>query len=225
MCLLSSYPPRLVPRPPHRPHHPPRRRSAQRLRDQPNAKSSHPPTPYARCTPAKLSSSTAPLPPIHLDAVRWWREPHLADLVQTGLNGDPQAPDGLVTCPLTATKARGTGGPVDMATLDSALAQLPNPSRPATRPAQAHKVSTLSDERQTGSCPFSTPTTRPANPPAKRELTSDPSVTRVSGRCELCLRQLAPGQGRRDTRGARVIVRCAPSCTELRRANPIKERP
>ena len=157
--------------------------------------------------------------------MRWWREPHLADLVQTGLNGDPQAPDGLVTCPLTATKARGTGGPVDMATLDSALAQLPEPITPRNASGTGPQGVYPQRRATNGQLTLLEPDDPPADPPAKREVNSEPAVTRVTGRCELCLHPLEPGQGRRDTRGARVIVRCAPSCTELRRADPIKERP
>ena len=147
------------------------------------------------------------LPPIHLDAVRWWKEPHLTRLVPLSDTGDPMPPEGVPTCPMTSAIATDTSGPVDAATLESALAELPEPLKPtaAKRSAPVAKA-TLAD------------------PPAKRPM-KGPRVERYSGKCHMCQAQLRPGDGQRDTQDGKPIIRCAPSCTDRKRAAQNKDQP
>jgi hypothetical protein len=49
------------------------------------------------------------LPPVHLDAVRWWHENDLKGLVPLDHHGNPKPPDGLPTCPLTEPKRASLG--------------------------------------------------------------------------------------------------------------------
>jgi type IV secretory pathway TraG/TraD family ATPase VirD4 len=158
------------------------------------------------------------LPPIHLDAVRWWKEPHLANLVPLTADGDPQAPNGLITCPLTNRPSSGGDNPIDTATLDSALAQLPEPTPAptATNAAPTKAVKAKPDGQQQL---FSNASTgvAVADPPAKRPITARPTVERYSGRCAICQQPLGSGEGQRDVRDGESIVRCAPSCTERKR--------
>jgi type IV secretion system protein VirD4 len=157
------------------------------------------------------------LPPIHLDAVRWWKEPHLASLVPLTADGEPQAPAGLITCPLTDLPPVDGDDPVDTATLESALAQLPEPlalpAAPNTVPAKTAK--TKPDDAQMEL--FGSGGVAVADPPAKRPITARPNVERYSGRCAICQQPLGPGEGQRDLRNGETIVRCAPSCTERKR--------
>ena len=48
------------------------------------------------------------LPPVHLDAVRWWHENDLSGLVPLDDDGNPKPPDGLPTCPLTGDRSGRT---------------------------------------------------------------------------------------------------------------------
>jgi type IV secretion system protein VirD4 len=158
------------------------------------------------------------LPPIHLDAVRWWKEPHLATLVPLTEQGEPQPPDGLITCPLTDLPAIDGDDPVDTATLDSALAQLPEPNpQPAQTSAAPAKVANARPENAQMNLFGGGGGVAVADPPAKRPITARPNVERYSGRCAICHQPLGPGEGQRDQRAGEPIVRCAPSCTERKR--------
>jgi hypothetical protein len=130
------------------------------------------------------------LPPAHLDAVRWWDEPDLAQLVPVGDDGRPTPPARVRTCPLTDEAAGDVAPVIDETTINTALAQLPQPS---------HNAGT-------------TPTARPAgtagqDPPAKRPI--PPRALTPAGRCSCCRRTLAAGQGRPDGNGG---IRCNPTC-------------
>jgi hypothetical protein len=131
------------------------------------------------------------LPPIHLEAVRWWNEPALSALVHRGADGEPVAPDGLVTCPLTSIVATDKTEVVTDAVLQATLAQMPEPARTPVVVADGL-------------------------PPARRVVAATVTLDRATGQCELCGVALGEGEGRIDTRGARRIVRCAPSCSDRR---------
>jgi type IV secretion system protein VirD4 len=157
------------------------------------------------------------LPPIHLDAVRWWKEPHLATLVPLTADGEPQPPDGLITCPLTDLPAEGGDDPVDTATLDSALAQLPEPTPQPTAARNAAPAKVVKAKPDDAQLDLFGGGVAVADPPAKRPITTRPTVERYSGRCAICHQPLASGEGQRDLRDGETIVRCAPSCTERKR--------
>jgi type IV secretion system protein VirD4 len=147
------------------------------------------------------------LPPIHLDAVRWWKEKDLRSLVPLSATGDPIPPDDLPTCPLT-DQAAGTPRPtVDPATLQAALAQLPTPG-------------TAMDVRRSAASGIEYRRQMPAQPPQNDHATDPPAARPIrradadepTGRCDLCGQQLGPGEGAYDRQGRRQIVRCAPTC-------------
>jgi type IV secretion system protein VirD4 len=145
------------------------------------------------------------LPPVHLDAVRWWNEKDLRGLVPLDAAGNPTPPRDLPTCPLTAQRARAVTPAVDPATLNAALAQLPAPRdvavvHPGTEGAEARGPS--------------------HDPPARRPMPPADHRQTPAGRCELCGQQLAPGEGAYDRRGGRRILRCAPTCVGRRRVSP-----
>jgi type IV secretion system protein VirD4 len=151
------------------------------------------------------------LPPVHLDAVRWWRERDLRGLVPLDDDGNPTPPDDLATCPLTNIEATDPQPVVDPATLQAARAQLPEP---------AHKTDTA-DRASTAESPGGddrTPSDRVDEPPPIRPTTA--RAGRPTGRCDLCGRSLGPGEGATDRQGRRSIVRCAPSCLDRQRRRP-----
>ena len=145
------------------------------------------------------------LPPIHLDAIRWWDEPQLASIIPTDEHGKPIPPD-APPCPLTDQKApASTEGAVDLATLERTRRQLPKPVSP-------EQASSADVDLGPGRDP-----TDPSALGAPDEV-SGPTIRPVRGRCEFCRSELGEGEGRLDHRGGRTIVRCAPSCTERTRA-------
>ena len=124
------------------------------------------------------------LPPIHLDAVRWWNERRLRDIVDRDGAGNPKAPKDLVTCPLTTDKLGEGPGVLDERTFTAALDGLPV-IRAATRSAET---------QMDGESP--SPTARPV------------------GRCEECRNELREGEALVRRRGTGTALRCAPSCRE-----------
>lgn len=148
------------------------------------------------------------LPPIHLNALRWWTEKRLTDLVQRDERGRAKPPDEVVTCPLGDVKAAGTSATVDSATLTSTRAQLPKVKRAPDAavvkhrpPKQINDQPTLFDDAEAAAPPSDPPVAGP-----------QPDLA-TTGRCALCFRSLEVGQGRTDRRGKRTIVRCAPDCS------------
>lgn len=152
------------------------------------------------------------LPPIHLDAVRWWNEKQLAGLVPLDNNGNPRPPDGLRTCPLTGQPASEPVSPVDPATLAAALAQLPPPDTRDSFPS-------LSSPRFAGK--HATDEASAVDPPPRRPV-GDAAASTV--RCDLCGVLVPPEDTQVDRQGRRAIIRCWPSCVELRRRGPESRR-
>ena len=146
------------------------------------------------------------LPPIHLDAVRWWNEKQLAGLVPLDDNGNPRPPDDLRTCPLTDLPASEPVSPVDPATLAAALAQLPPPDG-GGKPI---RQSIASEVAAVG-----TAATPPAvDPPPKRPVAAE---RRGNVRCDVCGQLVTVDESRIDHQGRRAIRRCWPSCIERQR--------
>jgi type IV secretion system protein VirD4 len=145
------------------------------------------------------------LPPIHLDAIRWWTEPGLAAMIPADAAGKPLPPD-AGTCPLTDQKvAKETAGPVDVSTIESTRRQLPKPEK---RPA-VESESPVQDGRAVDQ--------RRSNGDSDRRGHDASSNRPVKGRCFYCRTDLGEGEGRLDRQGNKTIVRCSPNCTERRR--------
>ena len=138
------------------------------------------------------------LPPVHLDAVRYWEEPELASLVGE-LPDDRQPP----TCPLTNEATAGGAHPaIDAETIRAAKAQLPKANRPpsdTTSPKPHHDRK--SDPNQPSFFDGHEQTRQAEEP--------------TTGRCHSCADALGPGEGKEyiDRVGERHIV-CAPNCSE-----------
>ena len=147
------------------------------------------------------------LPPIHLDAVRWWNEKQLADLVPLDDNGNPRPPDGLRTCPLTELTASEPVSPVDPATLAAALAQLPPPDAGGKATHQSSSSGTVS-ETPTSCAPLA------ADPPPKRHIARGQAE---EIRCDICGQLVKAEESRADQQGRRAITRCWPSCADRQR--------
>ena len=124
------------------------------------------------------------LPPIHLDAVRWWKERRLQAIVDRDGAGHPKAPEDLGTCPLTSDEVAEGSGVLDERTFAAALVGLPV-IRAATKPTEA---------QADGQVPAST--------------------ARPVGRCEGCREELREGEAQERRRGTDIVLRCAPSCDE-----------
>jgi type IV secretion system protein VirD4 len=153
------------------------------------------------------------LPPIHLDAVRWWKEKELRGLVPLDTEGNPKPPSDLPTCPLTDDTASEPRPVVDPATLQAARAQLPEPLKRAHQEGPADAAG-----RAPGTLQVDGSAAALADPPAKRPTTADSA--QVTGRCDLCGQRLGPGEGALDRHGRRTIIRCAPTCVDRRRTTP-----
>jgi type IV secretion system protein VirD4 len=147
------------------------------------------------------------LPPVHLDAVRWWKESTLSNLVPRGESGEPCAPADLSTCPLGDQPAAESSGPVDQATLDQALADLPRakPKRaPAAKATRAARTKPTDDARQRFPLDVA-----PEDPPPKRRATGAGPARRP---CQRCGRPLGPGEWMTEDDGERTMVVCAAGC-------------
>jgi type IV secretion system protein VirD4 len=127
------------------------------------------------------------LPPVHLDAVRWWKELALAELVPRSESGRPMTPADLSTCPLSESEAGESGGPVDAATLQQALVDLPSPKQSRTKTPNATPSLTANGQPAQRSL-FDPPE---ADPPPKVQL---PHGERPTRRCRRCGRTLGPGE-------------------------------
>lgn len=155
------------------------------------------------------------LPPIHLRAVRWWEDKHLAALVPTGKDGKPLAPPTEGTCPLRAGP-RGAVNPVlEPAIINESVGQLPKPRpqrtdrplpplgpRPA-RPTGSHEQAQLD---------FTTRDQTDDSDDVGGDGGDGVTRNRVAGRCERCGTRLPVGAGTVTLFGGREVVCCHPTC-------------
>ena len=122
------------------------------------------------------------LPPIHLEAVRWWAQKELAALVPLDDDGHPNPPDDLPTCPLGPEAPAAENPAVDEATLVSTLAELANlgkkkSSGPRTRGGPGPGQMTLPDATSNPAPPSPSPSPASAAPsPRSRRLQLVPSL-------------------------------------------------
>lgn len=140
------------------------------------------------------------LPPIHLDAIRWWNEPDLKALVPIDDEGDPLLPPGLVTCPLSDDVAKGAGSPIDantLATIRKALADKPDKKKPAAkRPGGVDRDKAVP---------------KAASPPGE--------VRQVAARCDRCGIQLQRTSGVMLELDGEPISLCSLDCDGKREAD------
>ena len=170
-----------------------------------------PPNTVRQMKPGEAVLLHGTLPPIHLEAVRWWTHKELAALVPLDGRGNPSPPTELPTCPLGRDKPGAETPLVDEATLDSTLAELP-PLKKRRQPA------TRDTAQPTPRLPLDDPP--PPDHPESHERTpstanSDDSVRRRSV-CVRCGTILRVGEGRIviDTAGGgQTVTVCYPSCT------------
>lgn len=134
------------------------------------------------------------LPPVHLDAIRWWREPELAELIPADADGKAIKPDDLATCPLTAEAASCEPEEViDKQTLRALRDQLPVIHMPTSRDDGSER--------------------------AGEAETDAPGQARiVRAICEICQEPLAQGEAREVRRSGRVTICCSPSCSDRHRS-------
>ena len=102
-----------------------------------SASTSPPPNTVRQMDPGEAVLLHGTLPPIHLEAVRWWNEKELAALVPLDDDGNPTPPADLPTCPLGRDAPAAQTPLVDETTLASTLAELPKVARRHQRAATA----------------------------------------------------------------------------------------
>lgn len=159
------------------------------------------------------------LPPAHLDAVRWWKEPQLAQLVPLDTVGNPQPPADVRTCPLTDIDTPTSKSSVDEGTFESTRGQLPKAAvarpesgeqptaRRRTRPQADVAQLTLDDYEPEPDVPVAH-TSRSGRDPS---VNSGAAPSRITERCTGCGRQVQASEAKRERRDRRLIVSC-PEC-------------
>lgn len=133
------------------------------------------------------------LPPVHLRAVRWWKERDLLKLVGGG-NGQAKATDGLTTCPLTDEPVLPLEDTAEQRTFVSALEAVP---RLISKPVNID----------------STPVVGHAEPSSETPMRTSAAREPVA-MCERCRSPLRDGEARYERRGTRVATSCAPTCAD-----------
>jgi type IV secretion system protein VirD4 len=158
-------------------------------------------------TPGEAVLLHGTLPPIHLRAVRWWRERGLRDLF-------PKTKPAVHTCPLTKQESPATGPVLDASTLELSRTQLPRPQ--STIGGKAATASN-SSKPASGQLAMDLDPTRHADaaqpgvdsPP---QSSSPRTVNRTAGNCERCRRTVPANEGTVHRLGGRDVVCCWPPC-------------
>ncbi|MCU1364870.1 MAG: type secretory system conjugative transfer family protein [Ilumatobacteraceae bacterium] len=159
------------------------------------------------------------LPPIHLDAVRWWKEAGLRDLIPLDDKGQPEVDPSQPTCPLTDQPADRTTEVVDESTIEAAREQLPQPiatSRPAeSKTSQAPSRSTREIEGQLNLLTNSDADTHEATnaPPAATPSASSASKG-ARTRCSRCNKPLGINEAHVDRSEGKSVTICADNCEQ-----------
>ena len=160
------------------------------------------------------------LPPIHLDAIRWWDEPKLRHLFP----GGPGEVPGTPSCPLTNIAAPEGEDPIDRSTIVAALQNLPKPAmqKPAaTRGAAAPLQNRRNEHREVeGQGSFDmTGSSSQDSAPIESKVDPDPAAIRpvavghavegkVRMRCADCGEGLRNGEGLQTRQDGIVRVTC-----------------
>ena len=158
------------------------------------------------------------LPPIHLDAVRWWNEDRLRELIPLDENGQPRVDADQPTCPLTNLPAEPESAAVDERTLASAREQLPQPT-PAANPS---RTSTAKPNRTAAEIPgqqtllhaksvdpVQTVSPSMAEGPPARSRDEQPRT-----RCWQCRKPLRAGEARAARVNGKLLTVCLTDCAE-----------
>ncbi|MCU1395332.1 MAG: type secretory system conjugative transfer family protein [Ilumatobacteraceae bacterium] len=153
------------------------------------------------------------LPPIHLDAVRWWKETQLRELFPTDAQGrsipDPNQP----TCPLTDKPATGDATVVDETTFESARAQLPpTPQSTTNKTAALTSDQPKTETKGQLSIPLETAPTEVSDQPVVTGAAARPQSDRPRTRCEKCQRSLGPDEATGARIAGRLVTVCATPC-------------
>jgi type IV secretion system protein VirD4 len=163
------------------------------------------------------------LPPVHLDAIRWWNEPRLRHLFRQPTVEGPVVP----TCPFTEIAARPGEDPIDRATIKSALEHLPKPTpiRPGHEVARpAPPVNRRTELRQKemdgqGSIDFNDnptddePKARAADPAPTEPVADAVSLGPIRMHCEKCGKGLHGGEGQQVRHDGKAIITCRGGCS------------
>jgi type IV secretion system protein VirD4 len=161
------------------------------------------------------------LPPVHLELVRWWREPGLRRLVPTDDDGRPTPSGDIGTCPLTDEPAELPRPVPDLAVIDDPAERLPGrpPSRnchhAAPDPQHRPEPAPASSPSPPGPQPSSTATGGNGValvPLDDQDVGRPQEPNRVAGLCERCNTWLKVGAGETVPNGRRLLVRCFPRC-------------
>jgi type IV secretion system protein VirD4 len=167
------------------------------------------------------------LPPIHLDAIRWWDEPKLKHLFPAGSVEVPDTP----SCPLTNINAPKNEDPIDRSTIVAALESLPKPTMQkvaVSSPSVPVPPNRRNEHRQVegqGSLDIDGALAHAADSiggqvdhdpsPIRPIATDHPGEGKVRMRCADCDVGLRNGEGRQTRHDGKVRVTCQ-SCAEAR---------
>ncbi len=166
------------------------------------------------------------LPPIHLDAIRWWDEPKLKHLFP----GRPDATSDTPSCPLTDIAAPAGEDPIDRSTIVAALESLPKPTMQkaaATDGSATPPANRRNEHRQIegqGSLDMNGTTVQDAaprdakidpDPAAIRPIAVDRAIEgKIRMRCADCGEGLRNGEGQQTRQNGTVRVTCR-QCPEV----------
>jgi type IV secretion system protein VirD4 len=171
-----------------------------------------PPNTVRQMRPGEAVLLHGTLPPIHLEAVRWWAQKDLAALVPLDADGHPAPPPDLPTCPLGSDQPAPQSALVDEDTLASTLAELPNVRKKAAA-AAARAVSSPQLPFDLGTAATSPTATSPT--PA-----DEPERVRRRTVCVRCGTILRSGEGELVNQDGRSFAYCYPSCIAPAAATP-----
>ena len=144
------------------------------------------------------------LPPVHLDAIRWWAEDDLHDVIPRDEAGR-LASVAVATCPLTRRKAppKQAADAVDSATIHDTKAKLPAAREKKEKSTSGTSRRIRSKKRSDGAAPQ----------PDEKETADTDDPAPASTECSKCGKLLDEGEGR----WIAGELRCAPNCTHRRR--------
>ena len=134
------------------------------------------------------------LPPIHLEAVRWWKQTRPRRARPARRRRQPRPPADLPTCPLTPKQPGERTPVIDEETLTATLAELPAPKKRRTTDTTKQSAA-KADE-----LPF----------------TAGHQPVRQRSSCMYCGLVLLPGDGQRLEHGGGEITTCYPPCPSAR---------
>jgi hypothetical protein len=173
------------------------------------------------------------LPPVHLELVRWWREPALRRLVPTDDDGRPAPSGDILTCPLTDEPAELPRPVPDLAVIDDPAERLPGrppPNRNGHHPAPGPRRGPARDMASSPGGDHAGPRRSPGSVAAEGVVVAPPDDStaeagrepnRVAGVCERCNTWLKVGAGEAIPNGRRQLIRCFPRCPSAA-ASPVR---